>query len=1023
MPVSARACGTAWASGTACPNLITAIRCDRTGQLWFGTIGRGVSRFDGSHFTRFTTADGLAANGVCTLLEDRQGQLWVGTGEEGVSRFDGQEWDTFTTADGLGANEAWALLQDRQGHVWCGTGGGGLSRFDGQEWDTFTTADGLAANEVCTLLEDRQGQLWVGSGHRYNNPAGAGLSRYDGQEWTTYTTADGLVSDTVLSLAEDRQGQLWIGTDEGAHRWDGARLTPVAPLQGKKILAMVADLDGHLWFGTGADGICRFDGTHWATYTTADGLTNDQVSAIEPDQRGNLWFGTVSGASCYQQGTFAHFTTADGLAHNLVMSILEDRQGTLWVGTLSGVSRYNGTAFTALESLADWSVRAMVEDPQGTLWFGDRHTKGVMGYDGTQCTHLTAADGLGDNAVQCLYADSRGHLWFGFNSQTTGVTRYDGETWVTFTRPEGLVANSVEDMWEDRHGHLWFATYGGGVYGFDGQQFNAFTAEEGAAVDHVRRILEDRQGHLWFGTHDGAIRYDGRRFQKFKMKEGPGYDTMIPLLEDRRGHLWFATFGGGIICFDGRVFQTLSREDGLIHDHVHALAEDRQGQIWIGTEGGVTRYIPASIPPQVQLQAVIADQRYPMAHPIALSASQKLVAFEFEGCSWTTPPERLAYVYQLEGFDIDWRPVYTNRVEYQDLPVGDYTFQVKAVDRDLNYSEAVEVSVTIESDALVESLTATLGQRDAQEEFVGHSPALGAVKEALRQAAAVDLTVLILGETGTGKGLAARLLHEWSPRQSELLVQVTCGGMPEALIETELFGHEKGAFTGAISRRLGKVELAKGGTLFLDEIGDLPLASQVKLLRLLEERTFERVGGTQVHTAQVRVVAATNRDLRQMIRNDSFRQDLYFRLQGFEVVLPPLRQRQEDIPLLALYFIGAQAAHLDKPVTGLSRAAEEALVAYDWPGNVRELQHVMERAVVVCPGARIEADHLLLDPTRPAAPPTERVTLEEHERRYIQAVLDDTGGRVSGPQGAAKILGLKEGTLRARMKKLGVKRS
>ena len=261
------------------------------------------------------------------------------------------------------------------------------------------------------------------------------------------------------------------------------------------------------------------------------------------------------------------------------------------------------------------------------------------------------------------------------------------------------------------------------------------------------------------------------------------------------------------------------------------------------------------------------------------------------------------------------------------------------------------------------------------------------MQEQLRQIAPTELNVLILGETGTGKGLAARTLHQLSRRKDSPFVLFTCGGQPESLIESELFGHEKGAFTGATARRLGKAELVQGGTLFLDEIGDLPLASQVKLLRLLEERTFERVGGSQELQADTRVVAATNRDLHQMVADGSFRQDLYFRLQGFEIELPPLRQRKQDIPLLALYFVGPKAAHLNKPVEGLSKAAEVALLAYDWPGNVRELQHAIETAVVVCQGATIQPRDLVLGrPSRPT-PNNSRSTLAENERRHIEAVL------------------------------------
>jgi transcriptional regulator with GAF, ATPase, and Fis domain len=281
--------------------------------------------------------------------------------------------------------------------------------------------------------------------------------------------------------------------------------------------------------------------------------------------------------------------------------------------------------------------------------------------------------------------------------------------------------------------------------------------------------------------------------------------------------------------------------------------------------------------------------------------------------------------------------------------------------------------------------------------------------------------VLILGETGTGKGLAARTLHELSRRRVRPFIQVSCGAIPERLVESELFGHEKGAFTGAHARKLGKVELARGGSLFLDEIGDMPLDAQVKLLRLLEEGTFERVGGTETLTADVRTIAATNRDLGQMVAAGSFRADLYYRLQVFTLRLPPLRERKEDIPLLALYFLGPMATHLNKPVRRLTPEVEGMLAAYDWPGNVRELQHAVERAVVVCSGAAIQAGDIALglEPAQ-SSMGGKVATLEDVERQHIQMVLARTGGVIKGPRGAATLLGVPASTLRYRMKKLGI---
>jgi formate hydrogenlyase transcriptional activator len=249
-------------------------------------------------------------------------------------------------------------------------------------------------------------------------------------------------------------------------------------------------------------------------------------------------------------------------------------------------------------------------------------------------------------------------------------------------------------------------------------------------------------------------------------------------------------------------------------------------------------------------------------------------------------------------------------------------------------------------------------------------------------------------------------------------------GIPSGLVESELFGHERGAFTGAVACKMGKVELAAGGTLFLDEIGDLALESQTKLLRVLEEGFFERLGGTQTLRSDARIITATNRDLDRLVLAGEFRQDLYFRLRVFPVHLPPLRDRRDDIALLSMYFMEEMAAHLDKRITGISREAEDVLRHYHWPGNVRELEHVMKRAVVMCRNAEIRPEDIAL--TRDNADggsDNERVTLHEHERGYVKRILDETRWTIAGPRGAAKILGIPESTLRFRMKKLGLRRS
>ncbi len=308
------------------------------------------------------------------------------------------------------------------------------------------------------------------------------------------------------------------------------------------------------------------------------------------------------------------------------------------------------------------------------------------------------------------------------------------------------------------------------------------------------------------------------------------------------------------------------------------------------------------------------------------------------------------------------------------------------------------------------------------EEIVGQSASIKKVLKAVETVAPTDASVLILGETGTGKELIARAVHNLSDRKSRALIKVNCAAIPSGLVESELFGHEKGAFTGAMAQKIGRFELADKGTIFLDEIGEMPLELQPKLLRVLQEGEFERVGGSRTIKVDVRVIAATNRDLEGAVDSKTFREDLYYRLSVFPVSLPPIRERREDIPMLAQYFAIKYGKRLGKKIEQMPRKVLEALKSHPWPGNVRELENVIERAVILSKGQQLElGDALARRAIRSQG--KQLLTLEELERKHIAEVLKLTGGRVSGDSGAAKILAMKPTTLESRMKKLKVSRN
>jgi len=308
------------------------------------------------------------------------------------------------------------------------------------------------------------------------------------------------------------------------------------------------------------------------------------------------------------------------------------------------------------------------------------------------------------------------------------------------------------------------------------------------------------------------------------------------------------------------------------------------------------------------------------------------------------------------------------------------------------------------------------------EQIIGNSPALESVLEQVEQVAPTDSTVLIQGETGTGKELIARAVHNLSARCGRPFIKLNCAAIPFDLLESELFGHERGAFTGAIAQKVGRFELADKGTLFLDEVGDIPPGLQPKLLRVLQEQQFERLGSTRTHQVDVRLVAATNRNLIDMVKRNEFRSDLYYRLNVFPIPLPPLRERREDIPALVQHFVEMHARRMGKQIENIPAETMSALTSHEWPGNIRELQNFIERSVILSAGAVLRPPLAELKRC-PEVQSMGAITLEEAERDHIRKTLEQTRWVVSGPNGAAARLGIKRSTLYFRMQKLGISRA
>jgi formate hydrogenlyase transcriptional activator len=431
---------------------------------------------------------------------------------------------------------------------------------------------------------------------------------------------------------------------------------------------------------------------------------------------------------------------------------------------------------------------------------------------------------------------------------------------------------------------------------------------------------------------------------------------------------------------------------------------------------------------------IVVDDDSPAAHVYRTGESISVVEGE---PNWALP--RLA---QAEGVKSICHVALVSRSRKLGLLTLARLAPVPFSPRDLDFLTLIgnQVAIAVEN-ALAYREIAELKDRLAQEkvyledeirselnfeEIVGRSPSLRKVLQEIETVAPTDSTVLIYGETGTGKELIARAIHNLSARSKSNFVKLNCAAIPTGLLESEMFGHEKGAFTGAVAQRVGRFELAHRGTVFLDEIGEIPLELQPKLLRVLQEREFERLGSSRTLYTDARLIAATNRDLAAMVEDQKFRADLFYRLNVFPVHVPPLRERQEDIPLLVRHFVQHFARKMGKVVDTIPSETMNALVGYHWPGNIRELQNLVERAMILSPGPllKVPLNDLHVQPAAAAMPvPSRAETLEDVERRHILEILDATEWVISGPKGAATILGLKRSTLQARMEKLGIRRA
>ncbi len=995
---------------------IECLREDRQGRLWIGTHDRGVCCYDGQQFSGYTRQDGLTGNSVYSILEDEEGEVWFGT-DQGLTRYDGHAFQKIE--EGCSYTFLWGSCKDAQGHLWFGLGRRrgqppAVGRWDGRTFTLLPLRDeamphGQSIHQVSVDVRQR---VWC---------SGDGVYCYDPQQ--DQIQAIEPCPDQICNQLIRADGRIWLIGRQGLYVIDEQQLRQHASAPVRHYEALVEDdVSANLWMTTLDGEVLYGDGT---TFQLVRHLNTRLWRGLCLDSRGRLWIGSYgAGLYCYDNRRMRIFTPTTGPPVTRIRCLARGRGQDFWIGTANGLVLYDDTqaAFRSIAPFVGKEITALYLNGQQQLFVGTEN-EGLYLYDGHQA-RLVDDHAEPDQcwSVGAICADADGGIWFGYG-YGQGLGYYHRGRLQTFRAGDPLrYPTWISALALDAPGRVWLGSRSQedwqGLYLFDGKDATPMFP---AILDSaIRCLLKDRQGRLWIGTNEGLHCLEGDRLTGYTRDDGLPCELITALLQTRDGRLWIGTEGGGVSLFDGTIFQCLHIPGDPTANVVHALLQQDDGCCWWGTEAGLVQYTPHTIPPRIMVTSIRADQTY--AHPdeVAFPASVQRLNIQFRGASPADFPDNLVYRYRLEGRDAAWQRTTATEVEYPSLHPGTYRFTVQAVDSELNYSPQARVALTVTTDPHAQALHEALRGGLATGRVIGNSPAWQAVEAQMHQVAQTETNVLITGETGTGKGLVAQTVHELSRRRDQPLVYVDCAGLDHALLNSTLFGHERGAFTGAQERRLGKFELAQGGSIFLDEIGDLPPESQAHLLRVVQERCIERVGGSQPLPIDVRLIVATHQDLAQAVQHGTFRADLYYRLLVQMIVVPPLRERREDIALLARHFVREAAAHLHQPPPRLSPAALAQLQAYSWPGNIRELKHTLLRAVALVHNGAIEPEHLLEGPGRSTAVAGNIVPLDDYLRPYLLQVLEYTDGVIYGDHGAAALLGLHPNTLRYRLAKLGI---
>lgn len=1022
---------------------------DSYGRTWiFSKVFRGdVFYFKDDSLHNFSLEYNFKNQAINNITEDREGGIFfLGRGGK-LFKFFANKIDEIILDELTKAGVRYSFFDSENNFILCGNRGIGV--IDARSLNMEGKIRWISNIPVNFGLQSKKNTYWFGSSTRGLLRLKQIMKKNNDTELISITEENGLLSNDVYFLCEDNEGVIWIGYQaRGVSKLPSMMFNYYGKREGftSDAILSVLRLDDYL-VCTSEKGVFKFSESRFEKIDVNGKFANRGFYSSLATNSGETLIGS-------DPGLFK--VTGDleiekiGLNDRVVRTIISDHTGKLWIGTHRGLfSMQKDNTFTKYDfGVGDKSISVLLQVDEKDIYLGT--DKGLyivrnltVNTSNTDIEYPNINKQLLSKYINDLTIDEEGNLLIA-TRKGLYISRKDK----SILNIERLKNIDVLDIHIDRNKRVWAGTNTGLfllVKGKDSYNVLAqYRKEDGLVVDEFtlnNTIYEDESGKIYFGSFGGLIVFEP--------------EEEISIIEKPKAYIANVQINDSIYTFKAaneiELVYTQNKLsfiiDGLSYYNEDAVRFEYYMEP-IEKEWSNVSYNPVISygylePNDYTFYVRAVNQFGIMSDPQSISFS---IAAPFWRQTWFVG---LAIVLLVAaGYQV-------NRVRRNQIRKRNLVLQriVEEKTKDLKdskgkieeqYTELLEVQEELVEKRELEKAHSEIqllkerlakeniylrerhGSFQAISSIIGRSDAIQEVRTKVAEIAVNDSTVLLTGETGVGKNLIAEAIHGLSKRKERALITVNCAAIPDTLVESELFGHEKGSFTGANERREGKFEVADGSTIFLDEIGDMPLAVQAKVLNVFQSRTFTRVGGNEQISTDVRIIAATNHDLGLLVKEGKFRQDLYYRINVYSINIPSLRERQEDIEPIAKYFIDKYAEKLNKKISAVTKSALNVLLKYDYPGNIRELENIIHRAVIICKNGIISDQEIIIQTG--ILPPENGnglkdlfIPLEDMERKYIMKVLAKTGGKISGSGGAAEILGMPRSTLRSRMEKLGIK--